>query len=64
MKKEDPNEPDTAISIVIESEDSDGAVEKTEQLTTAKELSEEVMEGKKVKQIEETLVLKQGFIFC
>ncbi|VDK81108.1 unnamed protein product [Litomosoides sigmodontis] len=61
MKKEGQSEPDIAIGIVIESEDSDGAVEKTDQLTTAKELSEEVMEDKKVKhnQIEGVSVLKQ-----
>ncbi|CAG9538425.1 unnamed protein product [Cercopithifilaria johnstoni] len=61
MKKEDPSEPDTAIGMVVESEDSDGTIEKTDHLATTKESSEEVMEGKKVKhnQIEGTSVLKQ-----
>uniref|UniRef100_A0A1I8EM20 RRM domain-containing protein n=2 Tax=Wuchereria bancrofti TaxID=6293 RepID=A0A1I8EM20_WUCBA len=56
VKKDEPSEPDTVVGVVIESEDSDGTVEKTDHLTTAKESSEEVTEGKKVKhsQIEET----------
>uniref|UniRef100_A0A0R3S161 Scaffold attachment factor B1 n=1 Tax=Elaeophora elaphi TaxID=1147741 RepID=A0A0R3S161_9BILA len=60
IKKEDPSESDTAIGVVIESEDSDETVEKSD-LATTKELSKEVMEGKKVKhnQVEGTSVLKQ-----
>ncbi|KAL3997965.1 RNA recognition motif family protein [Acanthocheilonema viteae] len=55
VKKEDPSEP-----LVIESEDSDGTVEKTDHMSTVKE-SNEVMGSRKVKhnQIEETSVLKQ-----
>lgn len=66
MKKEDPIESDSAIGVVIESEDSDGVVEKTDHLVTTKESSEEVIGDKKVKrnQMEGISVLKQGFDFC
>lgn len=65
IKNEDPSEPDTAISLIIESEDSDGTVEKTDHLKIAKEMSDEVSESKKVKKIQiyETSVVKQGFYF-
>lgn len=66
MKREDPNGPDTTISVVVESEDSDGTVEKIGHLETTKESSEEVLEDKEVKlnQMEGISVVKQGFNFC
>ncbi|EFO28391.2 scaffold attachment factor B [Loa loa] len=61
IKREGPSEPDTAIGIITEFEDSNGAVEKADHLTTAKESSEELVEGKKVKhnQMEETSTIKR-----
>ncbi|VDP16282.1 unnamed protein product, partial [Onchocerca flexuosa] len=59
VKKEDLSEQD--IGVIVESEDNDGMVEKTDQLTTTKESSEEMMGEKKVKhnKIEGISIVKQ-----